>query len=259
MKNRFFRYALGIIAGIGILFIIVPLMRLITYPRPSLLISSLKDPLNQNAILNSITFAFIASVLSVIIGIPLSYLIAKGYFGKLESIIEAICDTPLATPHIIAGIALLLVFGKDGLIGKLLYNTFNIKLIGTAFAVVVAMMYMSFPFFVDTVKEGFKGIDPSIERASRILGASEVHTFFLIDIPLVKGHIVSGFLSSFARAISEFGAVIIVAYYPMTAPIRIYDAYTQYNLETSISVAATLLIISLIIFAILRIIGRRVK
>ncbi|MGB9856342.1 MAG: ABC transporter permease subunit [Caldisericum exile] len=255
----FFRWILAVFALISILFIIFPLLRLITYPKLTLIVSSLRDPLNLKAIFNSIFFAFISSILSVIFGIPLAYLIAKDHFGKLGSIIEAICDTPLATPHIVAGIALLLVFGKDGLIGKILYDTLNIKLMGTGFAVVIAMMYLSFPFFVDTVKEGFKNMDQSLENASRILGAGELHTFFLVNIPLIKGHIISGFLSAFARAISEFGAVIIVAYYPMTAPIRIYDAYTQYNLETSISIAAALLIISLLIFVILRIIGRRVK
>ncbi|BAL80223.1 ABC transporter permease [Caldisericum exile] len=254
-----FKWALGIIAAISILFVVLPLLRLITYPKLFFIVASLKDPMNLNAIFNSIFFAFISSLLSVLFGIPLSYLLGKGYFGKIESIVEAICDTPLATPHIVAGIALLLIFGKDGVIGKLLYNAFNLKLMGTGFAVIIAMMYLSFPFFVDTVKEGFRNVDKSLENASRVLGAKELHTFFLIDIPLVKGHIISGFLSAFARAISEFGAVIIVAYYPMTAPIRIYDAYTQYNLETSISVAATLLAISLLIFAILRIIGRRIK
>lgn len=259
MRKSVFKWVLWIIALISVSFVILPLLRLITYPKPPLLIASLKDPLNLNAIFNSILFAFIASIFCMLLGIPLAYLIAKGYFGKLESIIEAICDTPLATPHIVAGIALLLIFGRSGLIGKILYDTFNIKLLGTGFAVVVAMMYLSFPFFVDAVKEGFKNIDPSLENASHTLGATEFHTFFLVDIPLVKGHIITGFLSTFARAISEFGAVIIVAYYPMTAPIRIYDAYTQYNLETSISIAATLLLISLLIFVALRIIGRRIK
>lgn len=257
MEQGSFKWFLIVFSIIGVAFIVIPLLRLIVYPSLPLIGQTLKDTSSINAILNSVVFSLTSSLIAGIFGIPIAYLMAKGYFKKAEGFVEAVCDTPLATPHIVAGIALLLVFGRDGVIGRILYEQFNVKLLGTGFAVVIAMLFVSFPFFIDTVREGFRNIDPSFERASSILGARFIHTFFLVDIPLAKQHILSGFFSSWARAMSEFGAVIIVAYYPMTASIKIYDAYTQYNLETSIAIAATLLLISLLVFAILRVIGRR--
>lgn len=257
MEKGRFKIALILLSLITLTFILLPIVKLITTPSVKDIINVLKDPKSLNAIFNSIVFSLISSLVGLLIGIPLSYLMAKGYFGKFEKVIEALSDIPLATPHTVAGIALLLVFGRDGLIGRLLYKSFNIRLLGTGFAVVVAMLFVSIPFIINNIREGFKSINPSLEKASYNLGATFIHTFFFIDIPLVKSHILSGFFSSWARAISEFGAVIIIAYYPMTAPIKIYDAYTQYNLQTSIAIAASLLIISLILFAILKIVSGR--
>jgi len=259
MEKGFFKVLLVIISVITLIFILLPLIKLLTTPKVVQIIETLKDQTSINAIFNSILYSFISAIVATIIGIPLGYLMAKNYFGKFEGFIEALSDTPLATPHIVAGIALLLVFGRDGTIGRILYNRFSIKLLGTGFAVVIAMLFVSLPFVVNTAREGFKNINENFEKASYILGARFIHTFFYVDLPLAKQHILSGFFSSWARAISEFGAVIIIAYYPMTAPIKIYDAYTQYNLETSIAIASNLLIITLIIFAFLKIISGRKK
>jgi len=182
-----------ILSAVSLLFILLPLAKLITTPKLQEIVNALRDPSTINAMFNSIVFSLIASIIAVVIGVPLSYLMARGYFGKFEKFVEALADIPLATPHIVAGIALLLIFGRDGLIGKILYSNFNIKLLGTGFAVIIAMLFGSLPLVIDTAREGFKSINPSFEKASYSLGARFVHTFFLIDIPLAKQHIISSF------------------------------------------------------------------
>ncbi|MGC9125600.1 MAG: ABC transporter permease subunit, partial [Caldisericaceae bacterium] len=223
---------------------------------PSLILNAMKDPSTINAIVNSIVFSLVTAALAVILGIPLAYLMARKSFGRLEGVVEGVSDIPLAVPHTVAGIALLLIYGRDGTLGSLFYRTFGIKLTGTSIVVVIAMLFVSFPFFVDAAREGFRSVDEALENASRSLGASAFSTFLRINLPLSIQSILAGFLSTWARAISEFGAVVILAYYPMTAPVKIYDAFTQYNLSVSIAIAATLLLFSLAIFIGLKVLTR---
>ncbi len=256
IKDRIFKSILMGIGLISILFIFLPILRLITYSNPSLIIDAIKDQSTINAIMNSIAFSLLTAVFAVIFGTPLAYLMAKKSFGRFEGIVEAVSDIPLAVPHTVAGIALLLIYGRDGTIGSLFYKTLGIKFTGTSIVIIIAMLFVSFPFFIDAAREGFKNVDKALENASRSLGASIFSTFFLINLPLSTQSILTGFLSTWARAISEFGAVVILAYYPMTAPVKIYDAFTQYNLSVSIAIAATLLMFSLAIFIALKILTR---
>jgi molybdate/tungstate transport system permease protein len=256
-KNRLFYGTLFIIAILTITFVLLPLLRLITLPSAGLIISAFKDRSAISSIINSISYSFITAILSLIFGIPLAFLMAKNKFGKLEKTIETITDLPLAVPHTVAGIALLFVFGRKGLVGSLFYNGWNVKITGTGIAIIIAMMFVSLPYLVNSARDGFKSVNYDLEKASHILGASPFYTFRAIYLPLSSKSIETGFLLTWARAISEFGAVAILAYYPMTAPVKIYDAFTQYNLAVSTAIAAVLLIICLTIFLILRLVINR--
>jgi molybdate/tungstate transport system permease protein len=247
-----FYAAFFILSVFAILFVLVPLLRLITLPSRSFLVKAFTDRSTILSISNSLIFSFITAVIALFIGVPIAFLMAKGAFGQFEKLVETLVDLPLAVPHTVAGIAILFVIGRKGVIGAFFYNRFGIKFTGTGIAIVIAMLFVSMPYLVDSAREGFKGVGADIERASFILGASHFSTFRYIFIPLSKRHIETGFLLTWARAISEFGAVVILAYYPMTAPVKIYDAFTQYNLSVSVAVAAVLLIICLTIFLVLR-------
>jgi molybdate/tungstate transport system permease protein len=235
-----------------ILFVLIPLLRLITLPSPSFLIKALTDKSTILSISNSLIYSFVTAIIALFIGIPMAFLMAKGAFGRFEKLVETLVDLPLAVPHTVAGIALLFIIGRKGVVGAFFYNHFGIKFTGTGIAIVTAMLFVSMPYLIDSTREGFKNVGTDIERASFILGASHFSTFRYIFLPLSKRHIETGFLLTWARAISEFGAVVILAYYPMTAPVKIYDAFTQYNLSVSVAVAAVLLTICLTIFLVLR-------
>ncbi len=251
-KNRVFYGAFFFFAIVLVAFVLVPLLRLITLPSPHLLLSAFKDESAIASIKNSLFYSFLTAAFSLIFGIPLAFLMAKEKFGRMEKAVETIVDLPLAVPHTVAGIALLFVFGRKGVIGSLFYKGFGFKITGTGVAIVIAMMFVSLPYLVDSAKDGFKNVDYELEKASAVLGASLFYTFFRIYVPLSLRQIETGFLLTWARAISEFGAVVILAYYPITAPVKIYDAFTQYNLAVSTAIASVLLIICLAIFLFLR-------
>ncbi len=256
-KNRLFYGIFFFFAVVLVVFVLMPLLRLITLPSFHLLMNAFKDKSALTSILNSLIYSFLTAVLSLLFGVPLAFLMVKKRFGRFEKLIETIVDLPLAVPHTVAGIALLFIFGRAGIIGRLFYNSLGFKITGTGVAIVIAMMFVSLPYLVDSARNGFKSVDYEFEKASYILGASASYTFFRIYLPLSLQSIETGFLLTWARAISEFGAVVILAYYPMTAPVKIYDAFTQYNLTVSTAIAAVLLIICLTIFLVLRVVINR--
>jgi len=173
-----------------------------------------------------------------------------------KGIIAALIDLPLAVPHTVAGIALLMVFGRQGVFGEPL-QTMGLKFWGTAAGVVVAMLFVSAPYTVNAARIGFEAIDTRLEKIARTLGLGPWSTFFRITLPLARRSIMTGVTLTYARSISEFGAVIILVYYPMTAPVKIYELFLRFGLEQSAAAAVLLLVVSLSLFILLRALGQR--
>jgi molybdate/tungstate transport system permease protein len=233
------------------IFILVPLLRLIFFINPQTA-SVIAEKSVIISIWNSISLSFLTAVIAFIFGVPMAFLLSKKKFGKVQTPVETIVDLPLSIPHTVVGIALLFIIGRKEMIGTLFYNIFGFQMTGTRLAIVIAMLFVSLPYTIDSAKEGFKKIDPSLEKVAMTLGAPVSSIFRTIYLPLNKSAILSGFLLTWARAISEFGAVVILAYYPLTAPVKIYQAFNEYNLSTSGAIAAYLLVISLGIFLTFR-------
>jgi molybdate/tungstate transport system permease protein len=118
----------------------------------------------------------------------------------------------------------------------------------------VVLTFVSLPFYIHSARNGFESISPRLEKVSRSLGASMMRTFFTITCPLAWRSMVAGVIMSCARAISEFGAVVVVAYHPMTAPVLIYERYEGYGLKYSQPVAVWLVLVCLVLFVVLRMI-----
>ena len=117
------------------------------------------------------------------------------------------------------------------------------------------MVFVGIPFYINTVKNGFESISPRLESVSRSLGATLPNTFFRITLPLAARSMLVGIIMCMARAISEFGAVVVVAYHPMIAPVLIYERFEAYGLKYSQPVAVWLLLICLILFLALRVLS----
>ena len=130
---------------------------------------------------------------------------------------------------------------------------------GTKTGIILVLLFVGMPFYINTVKAGFENVPVRLEKASRTLGAGTFSTFIRITFPLTWRHMILGFIMSTARAISEFGAVVIVAYHPMTAPVMIYERFTAYGLKYSQPIAVWLIAISFILFIFLRLFSKSVN
>lgn len=256
IRNSFLWLSLG--CGIVImLFILLPILRLISAPTSPGLISTLREAEVIRALWLSIYTAGWAGLISLIIGTPLAYLLARKQFpGK--GLVESIIDLPIVIPHPVVGIAILAVAGKNFWLGRILAAT-GIRLLGSVTGIVTVLVFVGLPFYINSAKNGFESVSPRLENVSRSLGASLGSTFFRLTLPLAGRSILAGFIMCVARALSEFGAVVVVAYHPMIAPVLIYERFESYGLNYSRPVAVWMILISLILFIVLRTLSGRRK
>ncbi len=250
LGRRPFKAVLFSASALLVILIGFPLLRMITSADPEALISTMAEREVMSSIFLTLRSALWATIACLILGIPLAYLLARTDFpGK--SLVQGLVDLPVMIPHTAAGIALLMVFGRASFVGKTL-GTMGLSFVGTEAGISLAMAYVSIPFLVNAARDGFLGVDPKLERVARTLGASPRQAFFRVSLPLAWRPILSGAIMMWARGISEFGAVIIIAYHPMTAPILIWERFQAYGLKYAKPVAVLLILICLVIFALLR-------
>lgn len=236
-------------------FLLIPLLGLLLTQSGASLADVARMPDVRDAIALSLEGAFLSATVAALLGVPLAYALARTAFpGK--GLVAALVDLPLAVPHTVAGIALLIVFGRHGVLGQPL-QTLGLKFWGTLAGIVVAMLFVSVPYTVNAARIGFEAVDPRLERIARTLGLGPWRTFWRITLPLARRGIMTGITLTYARSISEFGAVIILVYYPMTAPVKIYELFLRFGLEQSASAAVLLLIVSLSLFVFLRTLAQR--
>ena len=227
-----------------------PLLKLVATSDPRTLASSFVDPAVVRAIGLSVAAASWTAALGALFSVPLGYLLARREFvGK--ALVEGLIDLPIVIPHPIAGIALLFVFGRRFFVGGA-FSMLGIHFAGAVPGIVIAMMFVSAPFLVNAARDGFRAVDPRLEGIARTLGRGPWSVFFGVSLPLARRPLVSGAVMMWARALSEFGAVVVLAYYPMTAPVLIYDRFEGYGLDAAQPVAAVVVIVALAIFAGLR-------
>jgi len=199
--------------------------------------------------------SFLSTLIAVILGTPLAYVLARHDF-RGKNLVEAIIDLPVIIPHSVAGIALYSLFMSRGIVGSAFAS------IGIVFedhlpGIVVAMLFVSASLFINAARDGFQSVDPRFERVARTLGASQREAFLKITLPLSLKHLLSGAILSWARGISEFGAVVMIAFYPMIAPVLIYYRFTTTGLKGSQPIAVLLILICLSVFISLRIYSKR--
>ncbi|SHF24941.1 molybdate/tungstate transport system permease protein [Marinitoga hydrogenitolerans DSM 16785] len=247
-----FRNIIIIISFLFIIAIILPFLTVFLNVDYKLLLEISKSREFLTTVKTTFGAAFLATLISIIFGIPFAYGIVR-YNFPFKSILEAIVDIPQTIPHTAAGIALLMTLGRNSLIGKSA-NIVGISFVHTFWGIVAAMSFLSFSVFVNAVKEGFKKIDPRYEKVARSLGATPFKTFIFVSLPMIKHEIITGSLLMWARSISEFGAVAILAYYPMTLSVLTYDKFQGYGLKQALAITALIFIMSMIIFMFIRII-----
>ncbi len=242
--------------GVLLAFLLIPLVALAAHQSAQNLgeVAGMADV--RAAIALSLEGAFLSAALAALAGVPLAYVLARTTFpGK--GVVAALIDLPLAVPHTVAGIALLMVFGRQGVLGEPLQALVGLKFWGTLAGIVVAMLFVSAPYTVNAARIGFEAVDPRLEQIARTLGLGPWRTFLRITLPLARHSIMTGVTLTYARSISEFGAVVILVYYPMTAPVKIYELFLRFGLEQAAAAALLLLIVSLGLFVLLRAFAQR--
>lgn len=253
IKKRGLFFFLFLSSGILILsFIILPLFHMMTAPSYEMMKETIMDKDVLKSIWLSIYTALSASLIAFVFGTPLAYILARSDF-KGKRLVESIIDLPIVIPHPVVGIAILGVVGKNHWFGRML-GEMGIRLMGNPIGIITVLTFVGLPFYINAVKEGFENIPPRLENVSRSLGASMSKTFFRITFPMARRSMLTGILMCTARAISEFGAVVVIAYHPMIAPVLLYERYESYGLKYSQPISVWLVCICLSLFLALRVI-----
>ncbi len=240
-----------LLGSVLLVIVVLPLVRLALEPSLASLMSAARDVEVRDALGLSIAGALLATLVSGLFGVPLAYLLARGAF-PMKGVVAAIVDLPLSVPHTVAGIALLMVFGRRGIIGEPAAALFGIRFWATLAGTVVAMTFVAAPYTVNSARIGFEGVDPRLEMVGRTLGLGPWRVLGRITLPLAWHGIATGLTLTFARAISEFTAVAILVYYPMTAPVKIYELFLQSGLSEAAAAAVLLLALALALFILFR-------
>ena len=236
-----------------LLFILLPLFEMVLQPSLESLQETIQDKDVVRSIWLSIYTSSLAAFISLIVGTPFAYLLARKQFvGK--KFIESVVDLPIMIPHPIVGIAILSLAGRGHWLGDIL-QALGVRIMGSVTGIVVVLTFVGLPFYLNTVKSGFESIPVRLEKVSRSLGASMTSTFVRITFPLAWRTMLVGMIMCTARAISEFGAIVIVAYHPMIAPVMIYQRFTAYGLKYSQPVAVWLILVCLTLFLLLRVVS----
>ncbi|HEY7294749.1 MAG TPA: ABC transporter permease [Dehalococcoidia bacterium] len=197
-------------AVVFVLFVAVPLAAL-TYRavRSGQLLDSLAQPAIRDALRISLTTSLLTVAIVLVLGTPLAYLLARRDFpGK--ALIDTLVDLPMVLPPVVAGVALLMAFGRRGVFGPALDGA-GLDVAFTAKAVVAAQIFVSSPFYIRAARVGFQGVDETLEQAAAVDGASPLRGFLHITLPLSLPALASGIVLCWARALSEFGATMMFA------------------------------------------------
>ncbi|MDD3342923.1 MAG: ABC transporter permease [Sulfurospirillaceae bacterium] len=254
--RHWFTTLLIFLGAVILFFLSFPLFKMLVGNNITTLVATLSEADVSASVILTMKVSLFATIFALITGLPLAYLIARyDFWGK--SFLETLVDIPIMIPHTAAGIALLVAFG-GGSIGEF-FSFFGIKFIGTEAGIMVAMMFLSATFLINGAKEGFKKVDVKLEKVARTLGASPLKVFFAISLPNAKKDIVNGCLMMWGRGLGEFGAVVILVYHPMTAPVLIYDRFTSFGLQYSAPVAGVMIILSIFVFLTVRFINNKLR
>jgi len=240
----------AILGALLVLFIIGPLLRLLLEVSPATLGAAAADPEVRGAIALTVLAASAATLIALLLGVPLGYALARYRFPG-SGLLRGILDLPVVIPHPVAGIALLLFLGRQSAIGGALGRV-GLEIVSHVPGIVAAMLFVSAPLLVSGAREAFATVDPKLERVARTLGDSGWRAFRRVTLPLAGRGILAGGLLAWGRSVSEFGAIVILAYNPKVASILIFDRFTLYGLPAAVPVAALLLIVALIVFILLR-------
>jgi molybdate transport system permease protein len=247
----------GLLIAVVTLYLALPVAALFFRTTPELFWSSLSDPLVISALWLSMITSVISLAVVILVGTPFAYVHARSaYPGKV--IVDTLIDLPLVLPPAVAGFALLVLYGRMGLLGRY-FNMLGISIAFTTLAVIMAQIFVASPFYLRQAKSLFEQFDQNYEHTARTLGASPLRTFLTITLPLTAGGLVSGAVMTFGRALGEFGATIMFAGnlpgVTQTMPLAVYIGMES-NFDMGLTISILLVLISFAIMIAVRLVAR---
>ena len=245
------------LGGVVLLFIVAPLVSMFVSCSLPELVETAKDDGVRNSIWLTLWTSMTATVIFATAAVPFAHLLARKEF-PLKGLVTGIVDLPIVIPHSAAGIALLGVISRSGFLGKAAAKM-GFSLVGSSAGIMAAMAFVSIPFLINSARNGFIAVPVRLEKAALNLGASPLRVFLTISVPMAWRPIVSGLILMWARGMSEFGAVLIIAYHPMTTPVLIYERFGAFGLKYTRPVATIFILVCLVFFIILRLLAKRKK
>ncbi|MBV9197344.1 MAG: molybdate ABC transporter permease subunit [Solirubrobacterales bacterium] len=245
IRRSWFSALLAAALSLALAFLALPVVAIFTDTSPGTLIARLSDPVATDALQLSVETTAIAVAVIVLVGTPAAYaLSARAFRGRATLI--TVLELPLVLPPAVAGLGLLAALGPEGVLGGVL-GDLHIQLVLQTAGVVVALTFVSAPFYLRQAQASFEGIDRSLVQASRTLGAGEAATFLRVAVPVALPGLLAGLALSWGRALGEFGATLMFAGsfrgITQTAPLAIYDQFAT-DLPAALALAAVLVIIS---------------
>jgi molybdate transport system permease protein len=259
VREAALKAGLAVLLTLAMTFIALPVVALFLKSPLDTIFRSLHDQMVLDALRLSLTTSTLTTLIVVLMGTPVAYISARfNYFGK--ELADSLIDLPVIMPPAVAGIALLVAFGRMGIVGHYI-SGLGISIAFTTLAVIIAQVFVSSPFYIRQARTSFEDVDQAFENAARTLGASRVYTFFHVILPIAMNGLISGAIMAFARSLGEFGATIMFAGNfqgrTQTMPLAIYTAM-QGDLDVSLCLAIILVAFSFLVIVLVKILTRRV-
>lgn len=248
----------GLIAGLAFFTaLMLPVVVLLLSQTPQSISAVMAAPEAREALLLTGITATVSTLILAVFCIPLGYALSRLTF-RGKTLVLSLIDVPIVIPQSVAGIALLLVFGRSQPLGSALMSRFGITLDGALAGIVVAQLFVSFPFLIKPAIAAFDAVPLSLELAARHLGASAWGAFRRLTLPLAARGLFLGATLAWARAAGEFGAVYFMTASPAVAPIEVFNRFERVGLAETTPLVAALLLFSLALFFLLQVAARRI-
>jgi molybdate transport system permease protein len=252
------RLLLGVVMVTALAFISLPIASLFFKISLDEFLKSMSDPTVVDAMWLSLITASASTLIVLAFGTPIAYINARFHYrGRI--LVDTITDIPAVLPPAVAGLALLMAFGRRGIVGQY-FNLFGIDIAFTTFAVVLAQVFVSSPFYIRQARISFQSVDREYEDTARTMGSSRLNTFARISLPLASSGLLSGAIMAWARALGEFGATIMFAGnmpgVTQTMPLAIYSSF-EGDIGPALSISIVLVAISFGVILAVKLLGRR--
>jgi molybdate/tungstate transport system permease protein len=232
---------------------LAPVLSLVASQPPGVVLARLTAPDVAAAATTSLAASATSAAVATALGLPLAYWLARAG-GRARTLVTALVVLPLVLPPVVSGMVLLTVVGPGTTVGRLAAAS-GVPLTRSFAGVVLAQTFVASPFLVVTATAAFEGVDPTLEHASRSLGEGRLATLRRVTLPLAWPGILAGVTLAFARAIGEFGATIMLAYYPRTMPVQIWVSFTTLGLDEAFPVAVVLVGVAVATLVVLNALG----